>query len=277
MSYTLREVSAMLGLSPAQIRAYASAGFLDPERGPRGELRFGFHDLIILRTAGELSAAQIPQRKVRRVLERLRDQLPEGRSLTAVRIAADGERVVVRDGDAVWNPESGQSLFDFSVADLAAKAAPLIHRNAAAARSGEQEMDADDWYELACELEMSAIDEAKDAYERALKLDPEHPDAHVNLGRLLHEQGAPAAAEQHYRAALDADPDHETAAFNLGVALEDLGRIDDAIRAYQRALALDPSNADAHYNLAGIYERRGDKQSALRHLKMYRGLVGGGQ
>ena len=263
----------MLGLSPAQIRAYASAGFLDPERGPRGELRFGFHDLILLRTAGELSAAQIPQRKVRRVLERLRDQLPEGRSLTAVRIAADGERVVVRDGEAVWNPESGQSLFDFSVADLAEKAAPFIHRNAAAARNGEHEMDADDWYELACELEMSSIEQAKDAYERSLKLDHEHPDAHVNLGRLLHEEGAPAAAEQHYRAALEADPDHETAAFNLGVALEDLGRVDDAIRAYQRALGLDPSNADAHYNLAGIYERRGEKQAALRHLKMYRGLV----
>lgn len=263
----------MLGLSPAQIRAYTSAGFLEPERGPRGELRFGFHDLIILRTAGELSAAQIPQRKVRRVLERLRDQLPEGRSLTGVRIAADGERVVVRDGEAVWNPESGQSLFDFSVADLAAKAAPLIHRNAAAARNGEQEMDADDWYELACELEMSSIEDAKDAYTRSLEADPEHPDAHVNLGRLLHEQGAPAAAEQHYRAALHADPVHETAAFNLSVALEDLGRIEDAVKAYQHALALDPANADAHYNLAGIYERRGDKQAALRHLKMYRGLT----
>ena len=54
----------MLGLSPAQIRAYATKGFLAPERGPRGELRFGFHDLIILRTAGELTAAHIPQRKV---------------------------------------------------------------------------------------------------------------------------------------------------------------------------------------------------------------------
>src|SRR5688500_14121942 len=117
MSYSLREVSALLGLTPNQIRASATKGFLEPERGERGELRFGFHDLIILRTAGELSAARIPQRKVRRVLERLREQLPEGRSLTGVRIAADGERVVVRDGEAVWNPESGQSLFDFSVAE----------------------------------------------------------------------------------------------------------------------------------------------------------------
>lgn len=263
----------MLGLSPAQIRAYATAGFLEPERGSRGELRFGFHDLIILRTAGELSAAQIPQRKVRRVLEALREQLPDGRSLTGVRIAADGERVIVRDGDAIWNPESGQSLFDFAVADLAAKAAPLIHRNAAEAKAREHDTTAEDWFELACELEMSSIEEATDAYERAIKADPDHADAHVNLGRLLHEQNAPAAAEQHYRAALEAEPDHETAAFNLGVALEDLGRVDDAIRAYQRALALDPENADAHYNLAGIYERRGEKQAALRHLKAYRGLM----
>jgi tetratricopeptide (TPR) repeat protein len=275
MSYSLREVSAMLGLSPSRIRAYATKGFLEPERGTRGELRFGFHDLIILRTAGELSAARIPERKVKRVLQRLREQLPEGHTLSGVRIAADGERVIVRDGDAVWNPESGQSLFDFSVADLAEKASPLLMRAAADARKRANELSGDDWYQLACELEMTSSGEARDAYERAIKADPGHADAHVNLGRMLHEEGAPAAAQKHYRAALEADPQHETAAFNLGVALEDLGRIDDALKAYRNALALDPQNADAHYNLAGIYERRGEKQAALRHLKSYRGLIVG--
>lgn len=263
----------MLGLSSAQIRAYTSDGFLEPERGPRGELRFGFHDLIILRTAGELSAARIPQRKVRRVLERLREQLPAGRSLTGVRIAADGERVVVRDGAAMWNPESGQSLFDFSVADLAAKTAPLLHRAAKAAREREQETSADEWYALACELELTSVEQARDAYERALRAEPHHSDAHVNLGRLLHEEGSPSAAEAHYRAALKADPEHEIAAFNLAVALEDLGRTAEATAAYQHALALNPDNADAHYNLAGIYEQRGEKQAALRHLKSYRTLT----
>jgi tetratricopeptide (TPR) repeat protein len=266
MSYTLREVSAMCGLSPAQIRAYATQGVLDPERGERGEMLFGFQDLILLRTAGELSAAQIPKRKVLRVLERLRDQLPEGRSLTAVRIAADGERVVVRDGPALWNPESGQALFDFSVAELALQAAtPLARRS--------EKVTAEDWYALGCELEASSADEAKDAYGRALEADPGHADAHVNLGRLLHDEGAPAAAEREYRAALEADPQHDTAAYNLGVALEDLGRAEEAIRAYKRALLIDPDNADAHYNLAGIYERRGEKQTALRHLKAYRTLI----
>jgi len=255
----------MLGLTPAQIRSYANKGFLTPERGDRGELRFGFRDLIILRTAGELSAARIPQRKVQRVLELLREQLPPGRSLTGVRIAADGERVVVSDGDAVWNPESGQALFDFSASELPIDApvrVPVSHR------------DADELYDLGCELETTDAERARAAYERAIELDPEHADARVNLGRLLHEDRAPAAAEKQYRAALQSDPDHDVAWFNLGVALEDLGRLHEAAEAYRHAVALDPSNADAHYNLAGILERRGDKPGALRHLTAYRKLRG---
>ena len=262
VSYSVREVAAMLGLTPSQVRAYAARGFLEPERGSRGELRFGFRDLVILRTAGELVAAHIPQRKVQRALERLREQLPAGTSLTGVRISADGERVVVRNGGAMWNPESGQSLFDFSVSEIEEKVAPI----------NEQERDADAWYDFACDLETSSPDEARAAYQRAIELDPDHSDAHVNLGRMLHEEGAPLAAQQHYRRALESDPSHPTAAFNLGVALEDLGRLNEARNAYLRALELDPENADAHYNVAGIYERRGDKANALQHLKEYRRL-----
>ncbi|MCU1347522.1 MAG: Tetratricopeptide 2 repeat protein [Acidobacteria bacterium] len=259
----------MLGLSPAQIRSYARKGFLEPERGERGELRFGFADLIVLRTAGELTSANIPQRKVRRVLERLREQLPEGRSLSGIRIAADGERVVVRDGDTVWNPESGQALFDFSVAEIEEKlAVPLPLR--AVDQPAE---DAEDWYELGCELESSDPERSREAYERAITLDPAHADAHLNLGRLLHESGDTALAERHYRSAFTLDPENATAAFNLGVALEDLGRVNDALDAYHRAIDLDPDHADAHYNLAGIHERRGEKADAVRHLKAYRALL----
>jgi len=267
MSYSLREVSAMLGIAPTQIRAFAR-GFLPPERAALGgEPRFEFHDLIILRTAGELSAANIPQRKIQRVLEKLREQLPDGGSLSGMRITADGDRVLVSDGATVWNPESGQAIFDFSVDEITPKTVPLLHR-----AKKKEAQSADDWYMLGCELEATSIEQAKDAYERAVAIDPMHSDAHVNLGRLLHEEGAPAAAEPCYRAALQADPANETAAYNLGVALEDLGRLNDAIRAYDRALAINPDHADAHFNLAGIYERRGEKAAALRHLKAYRAL-----
>lgn len=249
----------MLGLSPATIRSYATAGLLEPGRGPRGELRLGFKDLIVLRTAAELAAARVPRRKIRRVLDALREQLPEGRTLTGIRISADGERIAVSDGENVWNAESGQALFAFTVADIEAETREFVSRDAAG-----------DWFERAVDLEEGSPGEAVHAYEHALELDPGHVDAHVNLGRLLHEQRSPAAAEAHYRRALELDPSHPVAAFNLGVALEDLGRLAEARAAYERALELDPDDPDAHYNLAGILERRGDKAGAVRHLKAYR-------
>jgi tetratricopeptide (TPR) repeat protein len=253
MSYSVREVSAMLGLSAGQIRSWAARGFLTPERGGDGDLRFGFQDLVILRTAGELTAAHIPTRKIRRVLASVREQLPPGRSIAGVRIAADGERVVVRDGKAIWNPESGQSLFDFSVDEIAEKTKPIALAAVREAKARhEDDLDADAWYELASDLELTDVVEARAAYEKVIALDPAHVDAHVNLGRILHEDGVPAAAEKHYRAALAADPAHSVATFNLGVALDDLGRLSEAAATYRRAIELDPDNPDAHYNLGVI-------------------------
>src|SRR3954447_17314337 len=177
MSYTVREVSAMLDLSPSQIRAYAARGVLKPERGARGELLFGFEDLVILRTAGEL-AEQMPERRVRRVLRRLREQLPDEQSITGVRIAADGERIIVRDGDSVWNAESGQELFDFEVTQLRSFEVAQRETPVQTPRNSSPE----DWFELALDLESTSPAEARAAYERALELDPQHVDAHVNLG-----------------------------------------------------------------------------------------------
>lgn len=263
--YGAREVAKMLGLSVAQVRAYVRAGFLEPARGPRGEMRFSFQDLVLLRTAKGLVSARIAPRRVRSALRKLKEQLPAGRPLRGVHIRAEGDRIVVADDRASWSPESGQILFDFGTRELARKVAPLQLR----ARGG----DASDWYERACDLEESAPDEARDAYRRALDLDPEHADAWVNLGRLLHEAGDPRTAAQHYRKAIELQPGNVIALFNLGVALEDLRMPEEAILAYRTALAADAGCADAHYNLAQLYEGRGNATAALRHLRTYRKLV----
>ena len=110
-------------------------------------------------------------------------------------------------------------------------------------------------------------------YERALAVDANHADAHVNLGRLLHEAGKPFDALAHYRAALTTRPKDGTAAFNLGVALEDLDRTGEAIAAYEQSIDIDSSNADAHYNVARLHEQSGNSESAIRHLLIYRQLT----
>ena len=229
---------------------------------------------MLLRTAKGLAASRVPARRIRRALRLLRRQLPAGRPLSAVRISADGERVVVRDGAAAWNPESGQLQLDFAVADLASRAAPLARQAARAARIAAEPLDADEWYDLGFDLEAVDLEEARDAYRRALELDPGHADAHVNLGRLLQEGGDVAEAVAHYQRALELHPRHATAWFDLGIALEDLRRRPDAVRAYEQAIAVDPKLADAHFNLARLYEAAGKRAAALRSLSRYRLLAG---
>jgi tetratricopeptide (TPR) repeat protein len=272
--YSTADVARILELTPRQVRASVHAGLLEPGRGSRGEFRFSFQDLVFLKTARGLFAARIPRRRVREILERLRGQLPVGRRLGGVRIAVEGKRVVVSDGSARWQPESGQALFDFGIADLARRAAPVARRAFSKAKEEEAgTLSAEQWYRWGCELEAAAPEEAAEAYRRALAIDAGHADAHVNLGRLLHEAGDAGAAHEHYRRALDARPEDATAAFNMGVALEDLGRPADALAAYEKAVALDPQNADAHYNAANLCESLGRPADALRHLKDYRALT----
>src|SRR2546423_4618296 len=274
--YRTEEVARPLGLPRAQIRSYPRAGFLSPARGARGDLRFTFQDLVLLKAAKGLLAARIPAGKIRGSLRRLKQQLPRGRALSEVRITAEGHRVVARDDAIAWNPESGQLVLDFDVATLAQRAAPLARRQAAAARRVQEDLDTEQWFDLGLELEVSAPEDARDAYRRALELDPHHAEARVNLGRLLVESGRAEEAETHFRAVLVDCPDHATAWYNLGIALEDRRRPHDAVKAYEQAIAADRRLADAYFNLARLYEQAGKKAAALRHLSIYRRLTGEG-
>jgi tetratricopeptide (TPR) repeat protein len=187
---------------------------------------------------------------------------------------AVGDEIVIREGSTLWRSESGQGVIDFAAGRLANRTVPFARKPVAPVASPD-DRQAEDWYDLGCELEPAAPREAQDAYQRALELDPGHAGARVNLGRLLHADGHPLAASNHYRLALAARPDDPIAAFNLGVALEDLGRMSEAIAAYEQAIAADPAAADAHFNLAGLYEKEGKAAAAIRHFNAYRKLTQG--
>lgn len=270
--YSTAEAARLVGLTPERVRSYVRSGFLAARRGPRGEYRFSFQDLVVLRAARDLVQQKVSPRRVRRALTRLRRRLPRGRSLAELRIAAEGGEVVVRSEGEAWNPESGQLVLDFQVAELARRAQPLAPQ--VMERAGHpDELAADDWYALGLELEVTAAEEAVNAYRRCLELDAAHADAHLNLGRLLHEEGRLEEAERHYRTALVQRPRDATAAFNLGVALQDAGRLEEALAAYRRAVDADPGYADAFFNMSGIYEELGKRATAFQNLRMYKKLI----
>ena len=281
--YTAQDVARMLGLTPGRLRAYLRSGVLTPDRGDRGELRFSFQDLSLLRTAEGLVRDRVPPRRVRSALRKLRASLPDARPLTGLQLGAVGNQVVARDGAARWQVDSGQVLFDFD-RDTDAPGAALPAVSALPGRRGEASSPTvpgsdvvpptlEELYELGCDLEETDPGHAEASYRQVLERAPHHADAHINVGRLLHERGDLAGAEEHYRAALEERPDDPTATFNLGVALEDGSRVSEALEAYERALALNAQNADAHYNAARLYEKGGDYGASLRHLRAYRDLT----
>jgi tetratricopeptide (TPR) repeat protein len=269
--YTTREVAQVLDVPPERVRSFARDGLLEAERGSGRRYRFTFHDIILLRTAQELSTQGVSYRRIRQALRRLREQLPAGRPLSAVRIVAVGDELLVQDRETLWSPVSGQVAFDFAVEELAARVEPFARR-AVREREAAGALEADDWYDLGFDLEAVSLEEAKRAYRRALDHRPEHAEALVNLGRLVHEEGDVAEAERHYRRALEVAPGHALARYNLGVALEDQGAAGAAADAYREALERDPELAGAHFNLARLCETGGDMREAVQHLAAYKRL-----
>jgi tetratricopeptide (TPR) repeat protein len=266
-SYDTKDVSELSGLTPAQLRALARDGLVGRRDGR--QYRFGFQDLVMARTAHRLLDGGVGLGVVRRALAALSDVAGGDLQTTAIRVRSEGRDVVVEDHGRAFSLDSGQGVLDFSVGTVAENMAPRVIELKTAR---VDEVSADQWYDIACDLEESGmVDQARVAYDRVLRANPGHADAQVNTGRLEAVGGNPAAAEAHYRAALEIEPGHALAWYNLGVLFEDGKRIQDATDAYEKAIEADFNLADAHYNLARLLEKS-DASGAFRHLSAYKRL-----
>ena len=94
-------------------------------------------------------------------------------------------------------------------------------------------------------LRLDRPDQARRAYEDALRLDPGLAAAHSNLGLIAGNDGRPVAAEDYFRRALEVDPDLVVARYNLAQLLVALGREVEAVPELRAVLDLDPSHAGA--------------------------------
>ena len=246
------EVARLLGLDERRVRELVRSGLCRPARHGR-RYAFSFQDLVVLRAAKALLDAHVPAARIRRALAALARELPEGCSLSGLRIFADGRDVAVRDGGPRWQPATGQTLLEFEVDGLAelverssaARArAPLKARRAQARRLRERRSGsriATPWLRR----RLSARARARPGARRRLR------EPRPALPRERRRPRGRAALSPRARAAAPTT----RCCTSISRSRSRTRRSRRCDRALQRALALDPEFADAHYNVAGLYEQ----------------------
>jgi tetratricopeptide (TPR) repeat protein len=219
--FGVREVEKLLRLPRRTIHGLIKAGFVSPARGARRTYLFSFQDLIVLRTAQALAAANVPAKRITKSLKELRRHLPAAMPLSGLSIGAVGERVVVKEGASRWQAESGQYLLAFE-GDPVAGNLKVIEQKA---ESLDEQIDRG--YEL---HEAGRLAEAETIYRSALENCGPDPLLLYNLAVLLDDAGRSGEAMESYRAALSVDPGMADGHYNLALLCEKLGRPQEAIR-----------------------------------------------
>ncbi|HRI65394.1 MAG TPA: tetratricopeptide repeat protein [Polyangium sp.] len=267
--YSAAEVSRLLHLNAARLRALDKAGIVSPSGHRKGRRAYTFADLIALRAVRDLLAKRVRMRDVAKAIENLRATLPKvTRPLAELRISSDGlGGVVVKSSTGTFEPITGQMLIDFDVKtlrdDVVRMLRPMVGRDRA--------KTAYDHYVRGTQLDENpaTMNDAEDLYRRAIELDPWLAIAYTNLGNICFRRGHIDEAEGLYRRALEIDRRQPEAQYNLGYVMLEHGYSYEAVAFFRGAIESDPRFADAYFNLAMAYEQAGERAKALPCWRKY--------
>lgn len=113
--------------------------------------------------------------------------------------------------------------------------------------------------------------EARDCFERAVKLKAGYPEtapnAWNNLGIVAAREGDSAKAVDCFKRALELNSDYYTALLNLGNAYKQLRQWESAQRTLAQAVKIKPTDAEANYSLAMVLAQTGDTTGAYEYLQ----------
>lgn len=113
--------------------------------------------------------------------------------------------------------------------------------------------------------------DARQMFERCLKLQPNYPDtlpdAWNNLGVLDTREGRIPDSVESFQKALELNPNHLLALDNLGNAYRAGKQWKEAQMTFERALAVDSNDAEGNYGLGMVYAQTNDTADAYDYLQ----------
>ena len=257
--FSPEDVQRILGLTGKQLDYWDRLRLVSP-RDDQGNRFYDFRDLIGLRTVKQLVEKGVPANRLQRALAALREKLSQVQApLAELRVLSDGKDVIVESEGARLEPLSGQFVLNFETRELDERVRVMAGRSA------------DEWLATALQYEADGKTRAQaiDAYDHALCVDPQRPEALINCGMLYYEDGNLEKASEYFRRAFVLDPENALAHFNLGSVLEEVGEVEAARQHLRQAVRLRPDYPDAHYNLAFVCEKLGAYAEAQQHWQAY--------
>jgi FOG: TPR repeat len=124
----------------------------------------------------------------------------------------------------------------------------------------------DTWYNYGQSLAATGkLEEAINAFQNALKLNPSFSNAHRNLAFALVRTGRQQEALIHFGDAVRLEPENASMHNNYAIMLGRAGRTDEAIQEFETALRLAPDEASTHFNLANLLVKQHAQDQAMAH------------
>ncbi|MDP8939710.1 MAG: tetratricopeptide repeat protein [Actinomycetota bacterium] len=119
------------------------------------------------------------------------------------------------------------------------------------------------------EVRLAQEDEAgaEAAYRAVITIDPEDPNAHLELGLIHERRGDATEAEEHFIESLKSDPGNPRALYSYASLYYATDDLETAEELLVRALTVDEGYSPALSALASIRARRGDYDSSLGYIE----------
>lgn len=116
-------------------------------------------------------------------------------------------------------------------------------------------------------LQQGQVEHAIALLEEAVRINPDLPEAHGQLGTALLKRGQLEHAEESLRRALNLDPNFVDALYNLGLIAHRRNDYSEAARHFALAVSIRPQHFDAHLGLGADLSRLGRADEAIEHLR----------
>ena len=234
--YSLERILRVFpNLRPDLVKYFAYWGLFKPAVKTNAHQYYEFRDLLVFRQIEELLQQGMPLRAIGRRLQEAIEPSPQI-SLQFEEFATKGAVI------SIQRPE-----------------APSPQRTA------------EQWYEIGYHADGNpeSYDQAVEAYENALAIDPHYVDAMINLANILFHKRELRRAAELLEKAIQEDAENYMVCYNLANIYDELGNLQQAVGLYRRALLYVPQYEPAIFNLALVCEKLGMVEEARQNWRKY--------